>query len=245
MSFLGKSLRTFPTVTLGVALLGMSAGPVQAVPVGHQKTQKTARASDKWRETAVQYADAHWNWTTWDDSTPRAKDGQTQPYFECAEFVARALAAGGLVPGLKPDDPQDSYYHYKAPNGKEYDLLLISDVIGYRSLYDFIMDYHLGADVGDDPAKAQPGDVVVIFNSDYSDKLHTGLVAQEMKGDADSTVDAHNKAHYRRTYTKFNADGYAHVIHIDPGVIKSQKPAVQSPSDPDLIRSHASHARPS
>ncbi|MEU9382351.1 amidase domain-containing protein [Streptomyces sp. NPDC048279] len=245
MPVLRKSLRIFPAVTLGAALLGMSAGHVQAVPAAHQKTQKAARASDDWRKTAVQYADNHWNWSAWDDNIPRVKEGQAQPYFECAEFVARALAAGGLIPGLRPDDPQDSYYHYKAPNGKEYDLLLISDVVGYRSLYDFIMDYKLGADIGDNPAQAQPGDVVVIFNSDYSDKLHTGLVAQEVKGDADSTVDAHNNAHYRRTYQKFDTGGYAHIIHIDPGVIKSQRPAVQPPSDPDLIRSHASHARPS
>lgn len=70
---------------------------------------------------------------------------------------------GGLVPGLRADDPQDSYFHYTAPSGTTYDLLLISDLPPYHTLYDYLMDSRLGSDVGDQPAGARPGDVVVTY----------------------------------------------------------------------------------
>src|SRR5690242_18880095 len=48
---------------------------------------------------AVSYADSHWNCAT-AVCTSRVPAGTGQPNFQCAEFVARSLAAVGKVPGL-------------------------------------------------------------------------------------------------------------------------------------------------
>jgi len=50
--------------------------------------------------------------------------GDGQPDYQCAEFVARSLSAGGFVPGLSPTGPQtgsQSYASYQY-NGQTYAL---------------------------------------------------------------------------------------------------------------------------
>jgi len=47
--------------------------------------------------------------------------GQGQSNYQCAEFTARSLSAGGFVPGLSPTGPQSSYANYQY-NGKTYPL---------------------------------------------------------------------------------------------------------------------------
>lgn len=159
-----KTARTAAALALAAAVVTGGSPAFAAVPAAAERT--TGSTTDSWRETAVGYADTHWNWTVWKSATPAATDGDYQPDFQCAEFVARAVAKAGLVPGLAADDPQDAYCHYEASNGKEYDLLLISDLAGYNSLYDFPKDFGLATDIGNHPEQAQPGDVVVTFDRD-------------------------------------------------------------------------------
>ncbi|MFD7083129.1 amidase domain-containing protein [Streptomyces sp. NPDC059918] len=240
-----KAARTTAALALAAAVVVVTGGTTAfaAVPVAATERTTSSSTTDSWRETAVGYADTHWNWTVWNSAAPAAKDGDYQPDFQCAEFVARALAKAGLVPGLAADDPQDAYYHYKAPNGKEYDLLLISDVAGYNSLYDFLKDFGLGTDIGNHPELAQPGDVVVTFDRGTGQKLHTGLIAQAAQGTAEPTVDAHNKARYRYGYHNYDVAGEAHVIRITPPSQMSDLKVVPQPyADPNRVRRDADPA---
>ncbi|QMU69683.1 amidase domain-containing protein [Streptacidiphilus sp. P02-A3a] len=167
------------------------------------------------RAIEVQYADAHWNWTAWNDSTP-VTFGSAQPNYQCAEFVARSLAAAGLVPGLGPNDPQSDYFDYTAPNGKVYDLLLISDLPQYNNLYAYLMDSGIGEDVGDQPGEAQPGDIVVTYLGPNGTLSHTGLVAQAATGTGEATVDAHNNARLDYGYHYYAP---SHLVRLVPNAL--------------------------
>src|SRR5579884_3726643 len=70
-----------------LVLLVIAAGTFVLLPRG------SAQAVN----AAVAYADSHWNCAT-AACTSRVSAGSPQPSFQCAEFVARALAAEGLVP---------------------------------------------------------------------------------------------------------------------------------------------------
>jgi len=69
----------------------------------------------------------------WDCANPSCSSvvsaGSSQPNYECAEFVARSLAAGGLIPNLGAFAAQSAYgsYNYK---GTVYDLLWVSSKQG-------------------------------------------------------------------------------------------------------------------
>ncbi|MBC3840128.1 hypothetical protein GXW82_07870 [Streptacidiphilus sp. 4-A2] len=167
------------------------------------------------RAIEVQYAEAHWNWTAWNDSTP-VTFGSAQPNYQCAEFVARSLAAAGLIPGLAPDAPQNDYFNYTAPNGKVYDLLLISDLPQYNNLYAYLMDSGIGEDVGDQPSEAQPGDIVVTYLGPNGTPSHTGLVAQAPTATAEATVDAHNNARLDYGYSYYAP---SHLVKLVPNAL--------------------------
>eukprot|EP00026_Physarum_polycephalum_P011803 Phypoly_transcript_12047.p1 GENE.Phypoly_transcript_12047~~Phypoly_transcript_12047.p1 ORF type:complete len:371 (-),score=78.85 Phypoly_transcript_12047:54-1118(-) len=72
----------------------------------------------------VYWANANWNCGDVACSY-RVPDGSAQPSYACAEFTARALAAGGYV-GLSPTAPQGSYGNYRG-----YNLLVVSSLSGY------------------------------------------------------------------------------------------------------------------
>ena len=167
------------------------------------------------RTLEVRYANAHWNWTAWNDSTA-VSPGSAQPNYECAEFVARSLAAAGLVPGLGPNDPQNNYRAYAAPNGKVYDLLLISNLPQHNNLYAYLMDSGVGQDVGDQPGQAQPGDIVVTYLGAGSRPSHTGLVARAGTATSEATVDAHNNARLDYGYHYYAP---AHLVRLVPNAL--------------------------
>ncbi|WP_035841765.1 hypothetical protein [Kitasatospora azatica] len=199
----------------GAALtLALAAGPALAAAPAHAAPVSAGvpTFSDVLRSVEVDWAEGHWNWTAWNDSTPVAF-GADQPDYQCAEYVARALAAAGLVPGLGPDDSQDDYFHYTAPNGVTYDLLLISDLPQYHNLYDYLMDSQLGTDIGDHPEQARPGDVVVTYAGPGGGKSHTGLVATAPDGASEATVDAHNRA---RQHYGYHYYAPSHLVRIEP-----------------------------
>ncbi|MCX4746111.1 hypothetical protein OG455_11360 [Kitasatospora sp. NBC_01287] len=225
-TFMGRRIAG---AALVVGLLGAGA-PVLAAPAFADSASPAAVAGiptfgDVLRGIEVDWAEGHWNWTAWNDSTPVAF-GADQDNYQCAEYVARALAAAGLVPGLGPDDPQDDYFHYTAPNGTTYDLLLISDVAPYHTLYDYLMDSHLGTDIGDHPEDARPGDVVVTYAGPGNTKSHTGLVVTAADGSTEPTVDAHNRA---RSHYGYHYYAPSHLVRIDPlGLLQGFLPSAVS-----------------
>jgi len=69
----------------------------------------------------------------WDCANPNCSQtvasGSGQPNYECAEFVARALAAGGLIPNIGAYASQSAYGNYNY-GGVVYDLLWVSSKQG-------------------------------------------------------------------------------------------------------------------
>jgi hypothetical protein len=209
-------------VAVAAGLLGTAAPALAAPAYALQPVPTPTRTIFGWtsldtitRDTEVQFAESHWNWTAWNDPTPVAA-GADQPNYQCAEFVARAMAAAGLIPGLTPDAPQDDYFNYKAPNGKTYDLLLISILPQYNNLYDYLMDSGLGIDVGDDPADARPGDFVVTYLGPDSTPSHTGLVVTAPNATGEATVDAHNHA---RLHYGYHFYAPSHLVRLAPNAL--------------------------
>jgi hypothetical protein len=193
------------------------------------------------RSQEVAFAESHWNWTAWNDSTPVA-DGSDQPQYQCAEFVARSMAAAGLIPGLTPDAPQSDYFNYTAPNGKVYDLLLISVLPQYNNIYDYLMDSGVGIDVGDDPADAQPGDFVVTYLGPNNTSSHMGLIATAPTATDEAAVDAHNHARYHYGY-HFYAP--SHLVELAPNaVLKVMAWATKYNSNDLLTMPHATPTTP-
>jgi cell wall-associated NlpC family hydrolase len=166
------------------------------------------------RAIAVRFADTHWNWTAWNNRTP-VKFGDYQHGYQCAEFVARSLADAGLVPGLSPNAPQSAYADYVAPNGLSYDLLLISPWAP-RTLYNYLIDSGLMKDVGNRPALALPGDVVVTYLGYHGEASHMGLVASAPLGEHEATVDAHDKARIRYGYHYYAP---SHLLTLEPNAL--------------------------
>lgn len=166
----------------------------------------------------IQYADSHWNCTD-AACTSTVSSGEPQPNFECAEFVARSLAAEGLVPGLSPSSSQAAYYSYTALNGLTYDLNLITPTSGLRTLYNYLIDTGLGTDVGNNLNQAAPGDVVVYYDGNHTAQHTTLLVLVDAANPSNSLIDAHNNAHYHYSFAS-EAGGFAsltivhlHIVH--------------------------------
>ncbi|QMU70731.1 amidase domain-containing protein [Streptacidiphilus sp. P02-A3a] len=207
-------------ITLGLVAAGAYAptAPAFAARPTANRAGHTQRSSDTdaaARTLEVRYANAHWNWTAWNDSAPVAP-GRAQPNYECAEFVARSLAAAGLVPGLGPNDPQNGYRAYSAPNGKVYDLLLISVLPQYNNLYAYLRDSGVGQDVGEQLGQAQPGDVVVTYLGTNGTASHTGLVAQAATATGEAGVDAHNNARLDYGYHYYAP---SHLVRLAPNAL--------------------------
>ena len=167
------------------------------------------------RAQEVAFAEAHWNWTAWNDSTA-VTFGSSQPNYQCAEFVARSMAAAGLIPGLSPDAPQSDYFNYTAPNGKVYDLLLISVLPQYNNIYAYMMDSGVGIDVGDDPTDARPGDFVVTYLAPDGTSSHMGLVVTSPTATSEATVDAHNNA---RNHYGYHYYAPSHLVELAPDAL--------------------------
>ena len=186
-----------------------TAGPAPVKLGGGSWIDQVTRAAE------VQFADTHWSWTAWNDPTPVA-DGANQDNYQCAEFVARSMAAAGLIPGLSPNSPQNDYFNYKAPNGKVYDLLLITPLPQYNTIYAYLMDSGVGIDVGDQPTLARPGDFVVTYLGTGGTASHMGLVATAPTAASEATVDAHNHARYHYGY-HFYAP--SHLVELAPDAL--------------------------
>jgi hypothetical protein len=166
---------------------------------------------------AFQYADKTWNWDWWDSSSHgTVAAGSWQPDFACAEYVARALAFEGLIPGLGPNSPQSAYANYTATNGKVYHLWNVG-VTGIPGLYNFLVDTGLGTNIGNAPGTAMPGDVIFYYNTtdpnqrNDSTRVHTTLLTRSGT-DSEAQYDGHNIAEHNSTY---GSSGMRNIVHIN------------------------------
>lgn len=133
-------------------------------------TKAHAQSTDAVYQT-VDYAKNHWNWTTYNNTTTQASKGGWQDKFQCAEFVARALAAAGPIGNLTPYSTGFSAFEYPAGSGTFYDLENVGD------LYNFLINSGVGTDVGAslNPQTLTLGSVVV-FGSASKDFEHVAIV---------------------------------------------------------------------
>ncbi len=184
---------------------------------------------------AVSYVNSHWNWTYYNHtahlsckysnytgcSTVRnvPAQGYFQPSFQCAEFVARALASEGYIPGLSSTSSQSAYGSYKPGNGKKYDLLTITSNLagpGIGSVADFLTTYGYFKNVGHTVGDAEPGDLVVFTSGRTAE--HVALIISSNYSRATIRIDAHNTARYDMPLNNEIA-GFSgwYILHIQTG----------------------------
>ncbi|HET8845745.1 MAG TPA: amidase domain-containing protein [Ktedonobacteraceae bacterium] len=179
---------------------------------------------------AVTYAGNHAYWTYYDHSahkacydggytncysTKDAKGGQFQPDFQCAEFVARALAAAGYMPGLNPwTSTQGAFGNYQPGDGNTYDLNLVTSIPNHHTLEHYLTTYGLAKSVGTSLGQASPGDVVVFENSSGQQE-HMAMIISVGSDRAHTWVDTHNTAHLQVSL-KSEVDGFAsfYILHL-------------------------------
>ena len=203
-----KLLPLFSGMLVGAVLIGTIFFAISSREGAH-----AASATPNAKNAAVAFADANWNCST-AACTHRVSAGSAQPNYECAEFVARSLAAEGQVPGLTSSSSQSAYGHYRAKNGKTYNLLWVGwanggYTPGTPGLYQFLIQNGVGKDIGNHPSEAAPGDVPIYFEGEG----HTALLTQT---GSNPLVDAHNNARYHVYYTEGYSLTIVHIGHFTP-----------------------------
>lgn len=187
---------------------------------------------------AIQYAYQAWNWTDqWGSATVPA--GGTQEDFGCAEFVSRALAAEGLVPGLNQYSARTgpgSFEQY-VYNGKTYNLLNVGSTnwvgplpMGYTTgLWDYLMDSRIGTEIGMNTAAAYPGDIAFWFYDgpvSNAQRHHAAMLVKTGATTAQTLYNAHNYA--RREQPLSADDEVKTIVRINKIKLKPQTAVVES-----------------
>lgn len=137
----------------------------------------------------VAFADARWNCSDY-SCTTRVHEGDWQPNYGCAPFVARVTAAGGFIPGLKHGDSDSVYsnFHY---HGKTYNLdctgsaCACSQCAGSPGLADLMADLKFTK-----TSAVVAGTAVFVNGEGYLTHVQVGVGA--------NIVDAHNNAQHRK-----------------------------------------------
>lgn len=151
-----------------------------------------------------------------------------QPDFQCSEFVARALARSGLIPGLASGGYGDAdgpgggtsqwgdysfnsypftYAGDAASGDTRYNLLGVGTA-GSPGLYQYLLDSGVGVNIHQSLAAASPGDVVFFYSPALADgnRQHVMLITSLVRykssrqgiGGWDALLDGHNRAAYHR-----------------------------------------------
>lgn len=203
-----KKMRDFSSLLSACLVVAVLVGAI-LISVNNGAGAHAASEVASAKNPAVAYADSHWNCGN-ATCTYRVRAGAGQPNFQCAEFVARSLAAERKVPGLTANSSQAAYGHYRARNGRIYDLLWVGvNASGYndggiRGLYQYLIENRVGVNIGNAPSRAVPGDVTFHFEG----QGHTGLL---VRAGSNALADFHNSARYHVFYT----EGYRTIIvHI-------------------------------
>ena len=164
--------------------------------------------------------------------------GAFQPNYQCSEFVSRALAQSGLLPGLASGgysgvtpatstvDQFGSYSYNSYPftfagdagDGDSVYNLLGVGTTGTPGLYDYLLDSGIGVSLHQDVAEAEPGDVVFFYTGslDAANREHvmliTGMVrypsASQGFGGWDALLDGHNRAVYHSLLSALTGQDY-------------------------------------
>ena len=130
--------------------------------------------------------------------------GDFQPDYQCSEFVSRALAQSGLLPGMSGGGYSGvssaianttnefgdySYNSYPftsagdAGNGDtDYNMLGVGTA-GDAGLYEYLLDSGIGVNIHQDVAQAEPGDVVFFYTSSMQDanREHVMLITSVLR----------------------------------------------------------------
>jgi hypothetical protein len=137
-----------------------------------------------------------------------------QPNFQCADFVSRALTqnyqiagvGNGGVKGVFPATPPIGAYSYQTyrftytpySSDKTYNLIYVPNFKQY------LLDSGLGISIGTNIAEAQPGDVVIYYNSSGT-AIHTMIITSTVQdgwtkyGGWDAIMNGHNASAYHNT----------------------------------------------
>lgn len=157
-----------------------------------------------------------------------AAPGFFQPDFQCSEFVSRALAQRGLIPGLAsggyggaggPGGGTAEWGAYSlnsypftyagdmAGGDTRYNLLGVGTA-GSPGLYQYLLDSGIAVNIHQNVAAASPGDVVFFYSGSIADgnREHVMLVTAVVRdassgqgiGGWDALLDGHNRAAYHR-----------------------------------------------
>jgi len=118
--------------------------------------------------------------------------GQSQDNYECAEFVARSLAAGGFIPHLAPKAPQVDYESYPF-DGQSYALWNTYGLNGALKALGFQQRPN-------SPSSVKAGCAVI---GDPGD----GYFAHACVGVGNGMVSCHNNAHSNVPVTSVMVDG--------------------------------------
>jgi len=171
------------------------------------------------------FGDRNWDCAN-PDCTSVVADGAGQPNYECAEFVARSLAAGGLIPNIGAFAAQSSYgnYHY---NSVVYDLLWVSSKQGGPlGLGDCLlkMGWHSN---GTTASAIKIGSYVAVDGS-------AGAYSHVALGVGSELLDAHNNARYHvgASYYTINA------IYNAPAFLPDCTPEECGPLPPEKYVNH-------
>jgi len=136
----------------------------------------------------VAFADKNWDCADVNcDSTVNAGDGQ--PNYQCAEFVARSLVAGGAISGLGAYDSQSSYQYYQWTDGNTYNLLWVSSQQGGSLGLEDLLQAMGWSNTGRDCSIILPGYVIISTGAD-------GPHSHTFVGVGSELIDAHNNARY-------------------------------------------------
>lgn len=242
----GSDAAAFETVLSQLTLASSSSWmPFVSSPA----TPAPIQAPERQSCDAICWADANWSATNYgDDASGRecaayddtasdytqcdtyatAMPEYFQPDFQCSEFVGRALAQQGLIPGIASGGyggaggpgggtgqwggySLNSYpftYAGDAANGDTRYNLLGVGTAGAPGLYQYLLDSGIGVSIHQNLAAASPGDVVFFYSPSLADgnrqhvMLITSLVryasSEQGLSGWDALLDGHNRAAYHR-----------------------------------------------
>lgn len=135
------------------------------------------------------YADSHWNCANPTCSGAKTVVGNAQPDFQCAEFVSRALAAGGFISGLNADSSASSYGSYSYGN-VIYNLRWTSSKYqGTKGLEDFLKATGWTSVAS---ISANVHAATVVFTTNGNGQAYGHVVV----GVGENLIDAHNMARF-------------------------------------------------
>jgi hypothetical protein len=166
--------RCYRPVAVVVTLAAARSNAARAAPAGTLRGLRLGDYPCKNQSSVLDFSDKQWDCTTV-DCTQHVPAGTMQPDYECAEFVARSLAAGGCIP-LSPTAPQSDYASHDG-----FDLLEVTSLSAY-------LQKNGWTNVGTDPNSVRLG--YAVFGG-YSGPMQHAVV-----GVSDGTVSAHNAAQY-------------------------------------------------